>query len=127
MAETILGIFVALFGGLNIFQILFFRSTKRKYEADANKAQIEVAQGRQDLHQDQYDYVNSQLTKIQEEYYTLADRYRATMTEHLKEIDDKCNEIAKLKSRLAYFKGLRCYRSACKERIWENPDKSECV
>ena len=49
---------------------------------------------------------------------------RATMSEHLKEIDGKCNEIAQLKSKLSYFKGLRCYRSACANRMWENSDKN---
>lgn len=124
MTETLLTIAVALFGGLNIFQFIFLRATKQKYEAEASKASTEAKHERIDLQQDQYDYVNAQLTKIQEEYYTLADRYRSTMSEHLKEIDGKCNEIAQLKSKLSYFKGLRCYRSACANRMWENPDKN---
>lgn len=124
MTETLLTIAVALFGGLNIFQFIFLRATKQKYEAEASKASTEAKHERIDLQQDQYDYVNAQLTKIQEEYYTLADRYRSTMSEHLKEIDGKCNEIAQLKSKLSYFKGLRCYRSACGNRMWENPDKN---
>lgn len=123
MTDTLLSIIAALFGGLNIFQFLFFRSTKKKYEAEANKAQVEAAHGRVDLQQDQYDYVNAQLTKIQTEYYALADKYRATMTEHLQEIDGKCNEIATLKSKLAYFKGLRCYQSSCANRIFDSPYK----
>ena len=113
MTETLLTIAVALFGGLNIFQFIFLRATKQKYEAEASKAATEAKHERIDLQQDQYDYVNAQLTKIQEEYYTLADRYRSTMSQHLKEIDGKCNEIAQLKSKLSYFKGLRCYRSDC--------------
>lgn len=125
MTDTILSIALALFGGLNIFQFIFFRATKQKYEAEAQKEKTEAEHGRIDLQQDQYDYVNAQLTKIQEEYYTLADRYRSTMSQHLKEIDGKCNEIAQLKSKLSYFKGLRCYRSACANRLWENPDKKD--
>ena len=125
MSDTLLGIALALFGGLNIFQFLFFRATKQKYEAEAQKEKTEAEHGRIDLQQDQYDYVNAQLTKIQEEYYTLADRYRSTMSQHLKEIDGKCNEIAQLTSKLSYFKGLRCYRSACANRLWENQDKKD--
>lgn len=125
MTETLLTIAVALFGGLNIFQFIFLRSTKQKYEAEASKASTEAKHVCIDLYQDQYDYVNAQLTKIQEEYYALADRYRSTMSEHLKEIDSKCNEIAQLKSKLSYFKGLRCYSSACSNRMWENPDNKE--
>lgn len=126
MTDTLLSVVAALFGGLNIFQFLFLRSTKKRYEAEANKVQIEAAHGRMDLQQDQYDYVNAQLTKIQEEYYSLAEKYRTTMTEHLKEIDVKCNEIASLKSKLAYFRGLRCYHSSCGNRITESPYKKNC-
>ena len=121
--EAILGIITALLGGVNIFQLLFLRATKRKYEAEARKAETETEQAKTDLHQDQYDYVNEQLSKIQQEYYSLAARYRETMTEHLTEIDQKCNEIAELKSKLVYFKGLRCYCSDCDKRIKESPYK----
>lgn len=40
--ETILGIVVALFGGLNIFQFIFLRITKKEYEAKAEQAQQEA-------------------------------------------------------------------------------------
>lgn len=127
MRDTILAILTTLFGGVNIFQFLYYRSTKKKYEADADKASTSAAHDKLDLHQDQYDYVNAQLSKIQEEYYALADKYRKTMTEHLSEIDEKCNEIAELKSKLVYFKGLRCYRSDCPTRIRESPYKDTLV
>lgn len=123
MTDTVLEIGLSLLGGLNIFQFIFFRKTKRRLEAETAKTEIETAQAKVDLHQDQYDYVSEQLSKIQQEYYDLAARYRETMTEHLKEIDQKCNEIAELKSKLVYFKGLRCYRSDCAERIKESPYK----
>lgn len=42
--ETILGIVVALFGGLNIFQFIFLRVTKKEYEAKAEQA-IQTAKG----------------------------------------------------------------------------------
>lgn len=121
MLDTILSILVALLGGVNIFQFLFLRSTKKKYEAEAEKVKTAADHDKLDLHQDQYDYVNAQLTKIQQEYYDLASRYRETMTAHLLEIDGKCNEIAELKSKLTYFKGLRCYRSDCPTRTQESP------
>lgn len=121
MNETIITVIAAIFAGCNVFQFLFFRSTRRKYEAEAEAAKTEAEHGKLDLQQDQYDYVNSQLSKIQQEYYELADKYRRTMSEHLQEIDLKCNEIAELKSKLIYFKGLRCYRSECQNRIKESP------
>ena len=123
MSETLLSIIATLFLGVNVFQFIFWRKTKRKYEAETAKAEAEAGQAQTDLHQDQYDYVNEQLSKIQKEYYDLAARYRETMTQHLMEIDQKCNEIAELKSKLVYFKGLRCYRSDCELRIKESPYK----
>ena len=123
MTETILSVLLALFGGVNIFQFFFFRATKKKYEAEAKAAETNAEHGRVDLQQDQYDYVNEQLSKIQKEYYELAARYRETMTQHLMEIDTKCNEIAELKSKLVYFKGLRCYYSDCDKRIKDSPYK----
>ncbi|MCQ2058659.1 MAG: hypothetical protein MJY71_02375 [Bacteroidaceae bacterium] len=121
MKDIILPILIALLGGANVFQFLFFRSTQKKYAADAKVAETQAEHGRVDLQQDQFDYVNTQLSKIQQEYYELAAKYRETMTQHLQEIDEKCNEIASLKSRLVYFKGLRCYCSECANRIQENP------
>lgn len=123
MTETILSVLLALLGGVNIFQFLFLRATKKKYEAEARAAETAAEHGRVDLQQDQYDYVNSQLSKIQQEYYDLAAKYRETMTNHLQEIDNKCNEIAELKSKLTYFKGLRCYCSDCDKRVRESPYK----
>ena len=49
MLEWILGTVAALLGGLDIFQFLFYRSTKKKYEADAEKAKIESEQTRNDF------------------------------------------------------------------------------
>lgn len=130
--ETILTVLACLLGGVNIFQVLFLRSTKKKFEAEADaakaeadKARTEVKQGELDLRQDQYEYVYTQLTKVQQDYNALAERYRATMTEHLNEIDAKCNEIAGLKSKVAYFRGLRCYRSSCAQRVAQSPFKEE--
>lgn len=123
MSNTFLTILSILLGGVNIFQLIFLRTTKKRYEAEAKKADAEAEQMRTDLHQDQYDYVNEQLSKIQQEYYSLAAKYRETMTKHLTEIDQKCNEIAELKSKLIYFKGLRCYCSDCEKRVKESPYK----
>lgn len=121
MTDAFLSIIIALLGGVNIFQIFFLRSTKKKFAAEAEKASTEAQKDKVNLQQDQYDYVNEQLSKIQGEYYNLADKYRKTMTDHLQEIDGKCNEIAELKSKLIYFKGMRCYKSDCSVRILDSP------
>ena len=97
------------------------------YQAKAEKALTEAQHNAVDLHQDQYDFVNAQLTKIQQEFYDLAEKYRKNMSDNLIEIDQKCNEIAELKSKLVYFKGLRCYLSDCGERIRESPYKESLL
>ena len=121
--EAFLGIMTALLGGCNIFQLLFLRSTRRRYEAQTRRESTEAEHARIDLQQDQYDYVSQQLSRIQTEYHELAERYRRAMTENLAHIDEKCREIADLRAKLTYFKGLRCYRSACIERISKSPYK----
>lgn len=40
--STLSGILVVLFGGLNIFQFVFLKATKREYEAKADKAKHEA-------------------------------------------------------------------------------------
>lgn len=47
--EIILGIAAALFAGLNIFQFIFFRSTKKEYEAKAQQAETEANDARHDF------------------------------------------------------------------------------
>ena len=48
MLEWILGTVATILAGLDIFQFFFFRSTKRRYEAEAEKAKIESEQTRSD-------------------------------------------------------------------------------
>ena len=112
---------ITFFLGGGIASFVTVKATQRKAAAEADRAKTSAEHDRLDLHQDQYDYVNAQLSKIQQEYYDLASRYRETMTAHLLEIDGKCNEIAELKSKLTYFKGLRCYQSDCPSRVKDSP------
>jgi len=53
MSETLLGILAAIFGGLNIFQFIFFRSTKKEYWARAEQAAVEAKDARFDSLQKQ--------------------------------------------------------------------------
>ena len=45
--STLLGILAALFGGLNVFQFIFFRATKKKYEAEGDMAHAEAGAAQQ--------------------------------------------------------------------------------
>lgn len=44
---TLFAILTALFGGLNILQFIFFRSTKKKYEAEGVVAEAEAGEAKQ--------------------------------------------------------------------------------
>ena len=44
--NILLGGLVALFGGLNVFQFIFLRSTKKEYQAKAEQASIEATDAR---------------------------------------------------------------------------------
>lgn len=126
--EWVLGIIAGACGGLNIFQFIFWRLKKQTMVAEANSASTDAEQKKIDLQQDQYDYLLSKLTQYQEEYFQLGERMKEESKKHADDISasnqrfmtvvgEKCNEIAELKSKLIYFKGLRCYRSDCSQRI----------
>lgn len=46
MLEWILGTVATIFGGLNLFQFFFFRSTKREFQAKALQAETEAKEAR---------------------------------------------------------------------------------
>lgn len=51
--SSIFGALTLLFGGLNIFQFIFFRATKKEYQAKAERAAIEAKDARFDSLQKQ--------------------------------------------------------------------------
>lgn len=113
----ILGIITLLLGGLNIFQLIFWRTQRDKMRAEADASTTEAHRKEIDLQQDQYDYLLEKLNTFQEQYFKLSKRMQDEMQEHINAINEKCDEIAVLKSKLVYFKGLRCYRSDCSIRM----------
>lgn len=121
MLDLVLSIATLIFGGLNIFQLVFWRIERDKMSVQLKQLQTDAKQKETDLVQDQYDYVFSQLSKLQNEYLELQSKVRSEANEHSQAIQSKCNEIAELKSKIVYYKGLRCYRSDCGVRISLNP------
>lgn len=55
--ETVLTVLTCLLGGVNIFQILFLRSTKRKFEAEADVAKAEADKARTEVKQGELDLI----------------------------------------------------------------------
>lgn len=119
LESVIYPILIALFAGTDVLTFVLWRKTKRRVEAQTKAHEIDTQQKAVDLAQDQYDYVMQQLTKYQTEYFALLDRVQTSARAHSEEIESKCNEIAELKSKVAYFRGIRCYRCDCSQRIRE--------
>ena len=121
----ILAIFSTVSCGLNIFQFIFWKTQRDKMRAEADSSMTDAHRKDIDLQQDQYDYLLQKLNEYQEQYFTLSKKLQDEMMSHMSDINAKCDEIAALKSKLIYFKGLRCYRSDCGHRISKNPQKEE--
>lgn len=122
MFEWILGTLASLLVGTNIYQLMENRSMRQKIKAEAKSAAVDAEHKEIDLHQDQYDYLLTKLSEFQNQYFELSSKLQQETQRHLEAINKKCNELAELKSKLVYFKGLRCYRSDCSKRIRINPD-----
>jgi hypothetical protein len=116
-STIILTIATTLLGGLNIFQVIFWRVEKRKMNADASALEADAKHKGIDLQQDQYDYLLEKLSTFQTEYFELLEKVQKGAKEHAELINTKCNEIAELKSKLTYYRGISCYKSDCSTRI----------
>ena len=63
--------------------------------------------------------------KSKKKQVELREQMDKLMLEKSQAISAKCNEVASLKSKVTYLKGIRCYNFTCKNRIMVNPDKTE--
>lgn len=122
-------------GGLGaaITYIFTFKAKKLQAEAEAESTELEVEYRKQDLKQDQYDFLQKTCDKYIKDYHTLENDFRKQLQvlrdeidkvslEKSKAISDKCTEIAELKSKVTYLKGIRCYNFTCQHRIKTNPE-----
>ena len=94
----LLGIIAALSAGLNIFQVIFWRTQRDKLRAEADASTTDAHRKDIDLQQDQYDYLLQKLNEYQEQYFTLSKKLQDEMMSHMSDINAKCDEIAALKS-----------------------------
>lgn len=124
-------------GGLGaaITYVLTFKSKRMQAMAEAESTELEVEHKKQDLKQDQYDFLQKTCDKYIKDYHTLENDFRKQLQalrdeidklslEKSKAISDKCNEIAELKSKVTYLKGIRCYNFTCQHRIKNNPENN---
>ena len=114
--------------GAAITYVLTFKSKRIQAMAEAESTEVEVEHKKQDLKQDQYDFLQKTCDKYIKDYHTLENDFRKQLQtlrdeidkislEKSKAISDKCNEIAELKSKVTYLKGIRCYNFTCQHRI----------
>ncbi|MCD8287224.1 MAG: hypothetical protein LUC18_00035 [Porphyromonadaceae bacterium] len=137
--DTILAVATGLLGGVNIFQLIFFRTTRDKHRAEASSASTSAAKDKEDLRQNQYDYLLEKLTAYQKMYSELSDKimedsrkkteeiekiaakHKAEIEEaakrHKEQIARMWEDIARLKARIKYLQGLTCMRADCPNRI----------
>ena len=80
--NILLGGLVALFGGLNVFQFIFLRSTKKEYQAKAEQASIEATDAR--------------FESLQKQINDMETLYRS-QGETLKQVREELLEISKKK------------------------------
>ena len=101
--------------------------------AEAESTELEVEHKKQDLKQDQYDFLQKTCDKYIKDYHTLENDFRKQLQtlrdeidkislEKSKAISDKCNEIAELKSKVIFLQGIRCYNFTCQNRIKNNTE-----
>lgn len=96
----VLGALTALFGGLNVFQLLFLRSTHKRYRAEANMVDTDAREKEIHLMQSQCDYVMKKLGEVQSDFFSLSDRYLKDMVRFSEEMVKMSNEITRLRSQI---------------------------
>ena len=102
-----------LFGGLNIFQFIFFRAERKKAHAAAESLALDNEQKKQDLRQDDYEYLAKKCDKLTKDYFEMLEKAQKAMS-----------DVSELKCEITYLKGLRCYKTICNERI-QNKNNDE--
>lgn len=119
--------------GAAITYVLTFKSKRIQAIAEAESTEVEVEHKKQDLKQDQYDFLQKTCDKYIKDYHTLENDFRKQLQilrdeidkislEKSKAISDKCNEIAELKSKVTFLQGIRCYNFTCQNRIKNNTE-----
>ena len=119
--------------GAAITYIHTFKSKRIQAMAEAESTEVEVEHKKQDLKQDQYDFLQKTCDKYIKDYHTLENDFRKQLQtlrdeidkislEKSKAISDKCNEIAELKSKVTFLQGIRCYNFTCQNRIKNNTE-----
>lgn len=137
LTETTMQFLGLLFGGgigAGIMQLYTAKANKQKLAAEAQGAQAETERKRQDNMQDAFDTMYQELNQCMKDYSAISEEYREHREKMRKyeesiqeQIRSKCVELAELKSKVTYLKGIRCYNTLCPNRIRTNPDRQDAA
>lgn len=92
----LLTVLTVLFGGLNIFQFIFFRSTKKEYEAKAEKTAIESSDAK-------HDYLVKRVESMEQLYQKqgeVLDSVRKDVLRLTQDVQDRDTKIIKYESEI---------------------------
>lgn len=134
--SQILEILGFLTGGAGLNYLFLWKTNRLKAKNEADDIGADVATKTFAMQKDQSEYLIEKLTQYQKDYYTLEDAHRERMRKFQEEltlsqrefseiINKKCEELAVLRSKVTYLKGIRCYNTICQKRIRVNPNKKE--
>ena len=129
----ILGIVLGSGGiGSLLTWIFHFKAEKKLKSIEVQRNEKSLENITNTVDRDKFESMYVQITKMMQDYNDLSDDYRsyrqsAVLTERnfQKKVDEKCQELAALRSQIQYLKGLRCYNTTCPNRIKFNPEKQK--
>lgn len=117
-------------GGIGsvITYLITINSKKRLLQEEVKQSESKT----KSTENDRFEVMYKQITEMTEDYNTLSDQFRKYRVEALdieqefiNKVREKCAELAELKAKVNYLKGLRCYNFSCPNRIKTNPDKGK--
>lgn len=96
MITWLLGVLATLFAGLNIFQFIFFRATKKEYEAKAEKAETDSSEAK-------HDYLVKRIESMEKLYQQqgeILDAVRAKVLALQQDVQERDQKIIKYESKI---------------------------
>lgn len=130
--SQILEVLGFLTGGAGLNYLFLWKTNKLKAKNEADEIGADVATKTFAISKDQSEYLMEKLAQYQKDYYLLEDEHRkrirqiqeeltASQRKFSETINKKCEELVKLKTKIAYYKGIRCYDLDCPKRTKERP------
>lgn len=138
MSQSLLEWILAVVGsggiGAIITYIFTFKSKQKLARVEADSAEIDMEQKKNELYHDQYQYLQELCDKYLKDYHELQETFKTQISDMRNQLDSilleksniishKCVEIAELKSKVTYLNGIRCYNFTCPNRVKDNPEK----